>query len=85
MAFSFLYPLQVNASAARLLSWEEIVATFLYGLIGIFLMLLGYKLFDWMTPFSLSKQLLEEENIAVAIVVAAILIGIALIVMRVMA
>ena len=37
-------------------------------------MVIGYKVFDKMTPFSTSKQL-TEKNIAVGIVVGSIFIG----------
>jgi uncharacterized membrane protein YjfL (UPF0719 family) len=51
---------------------------FCYAIFGAFLtlafMVLGYKIFDKMTPFNTSKQL-EERNVAVGIVVGAIFIG----------
>ncbi|MFQ5521223.1 MAG: DUF350 domain-containing protein [Candidatus Methylomirabilia bacterium] len=37
-------------------------------------MVVGYKIFDKMTPFDTSKQL-AEQNIAVGIVVGAVFIG----------
>lgn len=37
-------------------------------------MVIGYKIFDKMTPFDTSKQL-EEKNIAVGIVVGSICVG----------
>lgn len=37
-------------------------------------MMLGYKMFDRMTPFNTSKQL-AEKNVAVGIVVGSIFIG----------
>ena len=44
-------------------------------------MLSGFKLFDIMTPkIDLEKELGENKNVAVAIVVASVIIGIALVV-----
>ena len=37
-------------------------------------MMIGYKIFDRMTPFNTSKQL-AEKNVAVGIVVSSIFIG----------
>ena len=37
-------------------------------------MVMGYKMFDKLTPFNTSKQL-EEKNVAVGIVVGSIFIG----------
>jgi len=51
---------------------------FLYAIFGAILtlafMLLGYQIFDKITPFNTSKQL-EEKNVAVGIVVGSIFIG----------
>jgi uncharacterized membrane protein YjfL (UPF0719 family) len=52
-----------------------------FGLLGILLTLLGYKVFDWSaTRIDVQKELAENHNIAVAIVAAAVIIGIAMVV-----
>ena len=55
-----------------------IIVNFLYAIFGVILtlvfMLLGFKLFDKLTPFDTSK-LLSDNNIAVGIVVGSIFIG----------
>jgi uncharacterized membrane protein YjfL (UPF0719 family) len=48
-----------------------------FGLVGIVLTVLGYKIFDWMTPIEVEKELAEKHNVAVAIVVAAVILGVA--------
>jgi uncharacterized membrane protein YjfL (UPF0719 family) len=49
-----------------------------YAIVGVILtllfMMLGYKLFDKMTPFDTSKEL-AEKNVAVGIVVGSIFVG----------
>jgi len=51
---------------------------FVYAVAGAILtllfMVLGYKIFDKMTPFDTSKQL-AENNVAVGIVVGSIFVG----------
>ena len=51
---------------------------FFYAVIGavltIIFMLIGYKIFDKITPFDTSKQL-SENNVAVGIVVGSIFVG----------
>jgi len=54
----------------------------LFGVVGILIMAIGYVLFDKMIPLDFNKEL-EKNNIAVAIVIAGLLIGIAIIVSRV--
>ena len=55
-----------------------IVANFLYAIFGVIItlifMIIGFKLFDKITPFDTSKQL-EDNNIAVGIVVGSIFVG----------
>ncbi len=57
-----------------------ITSTLVFGLIGILLTALGFKIFDWITPkIDVEKELAEKHNLAVAIVVAAIIIGISIV------
>lgn len=52
-----------------------------FGLLGIGLSVLGFKVFDWLTPrVHVQEELAEKHNIAVAIVCGAVIIGISLIV-----
>ncbi len=53
------------------------IASALFGLIGIALLLLGYWLFDKITPRIDVQKELCEKNVAVAIVIGALLLGIA--------
>ena len=58
----------------------DLLSTATYGVLGIALSVLGYLVFDLITPFSLGKELVEDKNIAVGIVVAGIIIGISIII-----
>lgn len=52
----------------------------IYGFLGILLTVLGYKIFDWITPnIDVEKELAEKQNIAVAIVCGALILGIAIV------
>jgi putative membrane protein len=56
-------------------------AAIVFGLIGIALTLLGYKVFDWLAPrIDVQRELTENRNVAVAIVAAAVIIGVAMVV-----
>jgi uncharacterized membrane protein YjfL (UPF0719 family) len=61
---------------------EAIVATLVFGLIGIGLAIIGFKIFDWVTPGHLEKEILDKQNIAAAIIAGSIVIGICIIVAR---
>ncbi len=43
-------------------------------ILTLLFMVIGFKIFDWLTPFETSRQL-EEKNIAVGIVVGSVFIG----------
>jgi putative membrane protein len=60
--------------------WPGIVLTAAFGLLGIALLLLGYWLFDLITPRLDFQKELGEKNMAVGLVIAALLLGIAYIV-----
>jgi uncharacterized membrane protein YjfL (UPF0719 family) len=57
-----------------------IVATIVFGLVGIILALIGFKLFDWITPFNLEKEMCENKNVAVGVLCGAIVLGVCIIV-----
>ena len=51
-----------------------------FGLVGILLMILGFRLFDLSVPFNLNKELAEDNNVAVAIVMGSVILAIAVVV-----
>ena len=55
-----------------------------FGLVGIIILVLGYKIFDALIPADFNKEL-EKGNIAVAIFLAGMLIALAIIVSQVVA
>jgi putative membrane protein len=56
--------------------WEGFVGSLVFGCLGLLLILLGFKLFDWITPrIDVQRELAEKNNIAVAIVCAAVILG----------
>jgi len=71
-------PAETGLSGGSLV--KGVVETVLYGFLGILLAVVGYKVFDMITPFDLAKELAEDQNVAVAIVVGAIVIGVSLII-----
>lgn len=60
----------------------SLVAAALFGILGIALLALGFKVFEWITPKLKVEEELSKGNVAVGIVVAAATLGVALIVVR---
>ncbi len=60
----------------------SLVAAGAFGLLGIALLAVGFKIFELITPKLDIEKELAEKNIAVGIMVGALLLGIAMIVTR---
>ena len=60
------------------MEWPILVLNFVYAILGaivtLVFMVIGYKIFDKMTPFDTSKEL-GDKNVAVGIVVGSLFIG----------
>lgn len=52
----------------------------LFSLVGIGLAIVGYKLFDRFTPGDLHREIVEERNVAAAIIGGAVILGVCIIV-----
>jgi cytosine/uracil/thiamine/allantoin permease len=52
----------------------------LFAAIGILVAIAGYKLFDKCTPGDLHKEIIENRNVAAAIVGGAVILGVCLII-----
>lgn len=48
----------------------------IYALLGIIIFVVGFIVVDKLTPYDLWKQLVEEKNVALAIVIGAAALGI---------
>jgi uncharacterized membrane protein YjfL (UPF0719 family) len=57
-----------------------VVNAFVFSLVGLLVFTVSFYLFDRLTPYNLWKEILEEHNIALAVVVGAISIGICIII-----
>jgi putative membrane protein len=60
----------------------SLMAAAVFGLLGIALLALGFKVFEWITPKVHVEEELGKGNIAVGIMVGAVILGISLIVVR---
>ena len=58
-----------------------LILSLIYAAVGMLLLYLGYRLFDWLTPTDMQKKIFEEGNTAVAITVCAFIIGLAIVIL----
>lgn len=59
---------------------KYIVASAVYSLLGIIILVVCFAIIEMVTPDNLWKELIEKQNKAVAIVAAALILAIAIIV-----
>lgn len=57
-----------------------VIATIVYGLVGIGLVIVGFKLFSAVLPFSVKKELEDDHNLSVGVLLAALVLGISIVV-----
>ena len=59
---------------------DFVISTLVFAILGLLLFGLTYWIIIKVTPFSIRKEIEEDQNTALAIVIASVIIGIALIV-----
>lgn len=69
-----------NMSLHELISFKYIVASVVYSVIGIVILLISYWIIEKITPENLWKEIIEEHNMALAVVCAAFIIAVAIII-----
>lgn len=62
------------------LDLNMLLSTVTYALVGVGLMGLCFKLVTWVSPFSVRKEIEEDQNTAFAILVGSMFLGIAIII-----
>jgi uncharacterized membrane protein YjfL (UPF0719 family) len=60
--------------------WAPMVAALVYATMGLVIFAVAFIVVDRLTPYHLWKEIIDEKNSALAIVVGAVAIGISIIV-----
>ncbi|MCC7382152.1 MAG: DUF350 domain-containing protein [Deltaproteobacteria bacterium] len=64
--------------------WEtqqgHILASIVYSLIGLGIFTLAFIVMEKIAPFSLRKELAEDDNVAVGVLLGSVMIGISIII-----
>ncbi len=64
----------------ELLKPGSIIASLVFALLGVAVFWLCFVIVDKITPYNLSNEIVEKQNVALALVVAAMSLGISIIV-----
>jgi uncharacterized membrane protein YjfL (UPF0719 family) len=60
--------------------FRPLLASFVYSLLGMAVFALGFFLLRWILPFSIRKELEEDQNVSLGIVLGSAIIGLAIII-----
>lgn len=64
---------------------SDLILTFIFGIVAIFLIIIGYIAFDKLTPKLDFDELLNKGNMALGIVIGSFILGLCYVVGRVVA
>lgn len=56
----------------------EIVSTIVYSALGLGLFIISWLIIEALTPFSLRKEIEEDQNLALAVLIGAVFIALAI-------
>lgn len=74
-------PCLLNATeGAGLPLWRSTLDISVFGVLGMVLLVFGYYIWELITPYNNRQELQENKNLAVAIVVAAFVLGMAIVI-----
>lgn len=59
---------------------KALVASVVYSLIGIIMFLASFAIIRMLTPFSLRKEIEEDQNTALAILIGSVILGLSIII-----
>lgn len=64
----------------KVINVSYIINSITYSVIGMLIFGIGFWVFDRLTPYSLWKEVVEEKNVAVALIVSAVSLGVCMII-----
>ena len=59
---------------------SHVVSSLVYSVIGIIIFVLALLIIDKVTPYSIHKEIEEQKNVALGLVIGSMLIGLAIII-----
>ncbi len=60
--------------------WRMILDVTIFGVIGVVLLIVGYYIWELVTPYNLRRELQDNKNLAVAVVAASFIVGTAVVI-----
>lgn len=62
------------------MEWKYVLASLVYSLVGILILGVSFWIWEKITPENIWKEILDKQNLALAVVAAAFMISLAIII-----
>lgn len=78
--------MQLFADGSSIMHWPPdglagaLIGSTLFGVVGIALAIIGFKVFDKLTPGNLQQEIFQKGNIAAAVLAGAFIVGICIVI-----
>lgn len=60
--------------------FAEFISTIFYSIMGMLLMFVAYKIIEMLSPFPIVKEIEEDQNTALAILIGSVFVAMAIII-----
>lgn len=58
----------------------EVISTIFYSILGLILMAVVWYVITWLSPFPVIKEIEEDQNLALAVLMGAVFVGMTIII-----
>ncbi len=58
----------------------EVVSTVFYSILGLVLMIISWMVIEWLTPFSLRREIEDDQNLAVAVLIGCVFLSLSILI-----
>lgn len=58
----------------------EVLSTVFFTFLGVTLMWIVWRVIDWLTPFSIVREIEKDQNVALAIVIGLLFVAVSIII-----
>lgn len=60
--------------------WMHLLAAIVFSLVGVAVLAICFKIMSMLSPFSIKKEIEEDQNVALAVIMGAVIIGMSIII-----
>ena len=80
VTFAFANGSTVIDEVAPMKLWMHLLAAVVFSLVGIAVLGICFCLMNKLSPFSIKKEIEEDQNVALAVIMGAVIIGMSIII-----